>query len=102
MSSIEDISPLDTSAVYIVDPPRSTRIIHPLGLFPSPPLLGPYMFLQDFYFVNFIEILDQANNLNKPTRALNYSNAQNAGRSINIHNMNTLQSALEQLDIEHP
>ena len=49
-----------------------------------------------------IEILDQAHNPNKPTRALNGLNTQNDGRSINSHNMNTLQSALQQLDIEHP
>ena len=49
----------------------------------------------------FIEILEQAHNLNKPTRALNCLNTQNAGRSFNIHNMNKLQSALLQLDIEH-
>ena len=49
-----------------------------------------------------IEILNQAHNLNKPTRALNCLNTQNAGRSINSHNINKLQSALQQLDIEHP
>ena len=47
-----------------------------------------------------IEILEQAHNLNNPTCALNCLNAQNSGRSININNMNTLQSALQQLDIE--
>ena len=46
-----------------------------------------------------IEILEQAHNLNKPTRALNCLNTKNAGRFINSHNMNTLQSALQQLDI---
>ena len=49
-----------------------------------------------------IEILNQAHNLNKPTRALNCLNTQNSGRSINSHNMNTLQSAQQQIDIEHP
>ena len=46
-----------------------------------------------------IEILEQAHNLNKPTCALKCLNTQNAGRSIKRHNMNTLQSALQQLDI---
>ena len=55
------------------------------------------------YITNItIEILEQAHNPNKPTRALNCLNTQNAGRSINSHNMNKLQSALQQLDIEHP
>ena len=49
-----------------------------------------------------IEILEQAHNLNKPTRALNCLDTQNSGRSINSHNMNKMQSALQQLDIEHP
>ena len=49
-----------------------------------------------------IEILGQAHYLNKPTLALNCLNTQNAGRSINSHNMNTLQNTLQQLDIEHP
>ena len=49
-----------------------------------------------------IEIIEQAHNLNKPTRALNCFNTQNAGRSINSHNMNKLQSALQKIDIEHP
>ena len=49
-----------------------------------------------------IEILDQAHNVNKPTRTLNCLNTQNSGRSININNMNTLQSALQQLNIENP
>ena len=48
-----------------------------------------------------IEILKKAHNLNKHTRALNCLNKQNDDRSINSHNMNTLQSALQQLDIEH-
>ena len=47
-------------------------------------------------------ILEHAHNLNKPTRALNSLSTQNGGRSINNHNMNTLQGALLQLDIEHP
>ena len=46
----------------------------------------------------FIEILEQAHNLNKPTRVLNFLDTQNAGRSINSHNMNKLQSAPQQLD----
>ena len=49
-----------------------------------------------------IEILEKAHKLNKPTRALNCLNTQNSGISINSHNMNKLQSALQQLDIEHP
>ena len=49
-----------------------------------------------------IEILKQAHKLNKPTRALTCLNTQNTGRSINSHNMSTLQSALQKLDIEHP
>ena len=49
-----------------------------------------------------IEILEQAHNFNKPTCALNCLNTQNADISINSHNMNTLQSTLQQLDIEHP
>ena len=49
-----------------------------------------------------IEILEQTHNLNKPTRALNCLNTKNSVRSINSHNMNTLQSALQQLDKEHP
>ena len=53
-----------------------------------------------FISTEIIEILEQAHNLNKPTRALNCLNTQNAGRSINSHNMNTLQIALQQLDIE--
>ena len=50
----------------------------------------------------WIEILEHAHNLNKPTHALNCLNSQNASRSINNYNMNTLQTALQQLDIEHP
>ena len=42
-----------------------------------------------------IEILEQAHNLNKSTRALNFLNTQNAGISINSQNMNTQQSALQ-------
>ena len=49
-----------------------------------------------------IEILDQAHKLNKPTRAINCLNTQNTSRSINSHNMNKLQSSLQQLDIENP
>ena len=46
-----------------------------------------------------IEILEQAHNMNKPTRALKVLNTQKASTSINGHKTNKLQSALQQLDI---